>query len=157
MCDVSGAWGHVDEARDVWAAVGGHGVLPAWGTSAACAGDVSGAWEHGDEARDAATIYASVLDYIHLRARASAANGERSEGGGRRYKSMSGKNGEVGKSRVRVKVVSIIGWGDTLASKVVHTDFLPSARFWGHNNTLHVPLSATNCRSESRSQHGSDK
>ena len=30
-----------------------------------------------DEARDASTIYASVLEYIHLRARASAANRER--------------------------------------------------------------------------------
>ena len=31
----------------------------------------------------ASTIYASVLEYIHLRARASAANGERGGGGGR--------------------------------------------------------------------------
>ena len=33
----------------------------------------------------ASTICASVLDYIHLRAVASAANGERGGDGGRRY------------------------------------------------------------------------
>ena len=52
----------------MWAGRGG-----SWSTSAA--------WqEHVDEARDASTIYANVLDCIHLPARASAANGE--PGGG---------------------------------------------------------------------------
>ena len=50
-------------------AMGGHRVLPAWSTSVVCAGDVSGALELVDEAWDVATIYASMLDYIHLCAR----------------------------------------------------------------------------------------
>ena len=58
-------------------AMGGHGVLPAWGTSMACTGDMSGAWKHVDEAWDASTIYASMLDYIHLHTQVSATNTSR--------------------------------------------------------------------------------
>jgi hypothetical protein len=78
LCDVSGAWGHVDEARDMWAGCGG-----SWGPSSMghergmCRGREWGLG-HVDEARDASTlIHASVLEYIHLRARALAANRER--------------------------------------------------------------------------------
>ena len=63
---MSGTWGHIDEARDVWAGRGG-----------SCPSSMG--HERGrqvDEAWDMSTIYASVLEYIHLHARASAANRE---------------------------------------------------------------------------------
>ena len=76
MCDVSGAWGHVDEAQDVWAGCGGSWGLSSMGHK--CSMRRRHEWGLGqvDEAQDMSTIYASVLEYIHLHAWVSAANRE---------------------------------------------------------------------------------
>ena len=77
MCDVSGAWGHVDEAWDMWEGCGGSWGLSSMGHEHSMRRGCEWRLGHIDEAQDTSTlIYASVLKYIHLCAWVSATNRE---------------------------------------------------------------------------------
>ena len=77
MCDVSGAWRHIDEAQDMWAGRGGSWGLSSMGHEHGMCRGCEWGLGHIDEAWDASTlIYASMLEYIYLCAWASATNRE---------------------------------------------------------------------------------